>query len=215
MKYLCLTVLLILYPWSSVAAKHYLGALLAQEQTTGAAAVIGALAGLVTALTGLVAGVVVLIRMARELRKRDDFTDRRVDATDRKVETTDARVDLLWEFLNRRGVAESVSKLKEPKEGGMVVTGHSPTVELILRRSVREKYQERIADLRRILGAATSAGDARPVRVRFSEMLEREMGEWMIRQICIPHEVSNGACHDAAWEVANGDFTRNAGSIPV
>lgn len=140
----------------------------------GVAAVIVAISGLVTTV---VAGVVALVKLLR----RDDVTDR--------------RVDLLWQANLRRGAVESSSALKRLKGANEVDTLLHPAQ--LLRPDVVAAYEPVAPYLRELRRNNPGIG-----RVAFAELVETNLGDWMMRYICMPMNVSSYACHDAAWEVS-------------
>lgn len=102
------------------------------------------------------------------------------------------RHDLLLQAILRRGTAESRAKLKQ-----LAPEGEDMTATLDLRADVRAAYGPIAGELRRLYRA-------RPGQTRedFFEIVERRYGDWLVRHICVPLDVSEFACHDVAWIIA-------------
>lgn len=105
-----------------------------------------------------------------------------------KVSKLEVKVETLWEFQIRRGMAEAVHK--------GVAEMNSP---LTFNEEV-QKYLEPLKD--QLITFWDVKGKSLPPTEALLE-LEREFGDALLRDVCIPGGLSHGACLLLAYSVAS------------
>lgn len=102
----------------------------------------------------------------------------------------DKRVSELWRFRMRRGYAEALSS-------GLATPRHGNNRDLFLTDQVRAAFQPIAADLR------TMYESLKPIhKDDLMEHIERDYGDWLMQEICVPFKVQDGACLQFAAQVA-------------
>lgn len=145
----------------------------------GITALIGSLTALVIALTGLMAALFKL------LANRIDMVSKQGTIRD---DITDRRVDRWGGFQLSRGRMEA-DRFYSDSEGGMD-----------LEKSVMKAFEPIAPSLRRIKYLRQNI-----TPVMLAEEIEGEFGEWLVKHICRPLNVKDGACLAMALTVAASD----------
>lgn len=106
----------------------------------------------------------------------------------RRVTTLEARVESLWTFLLRRGVAEAVTRGVGSMNSPLTISDEAKAWFAPFAHELHEFYRG---------GGGGSLPDD-----RLAEEIERRWGERMLREVCLPHGMSQGACLLIAMAVA-------------
>jgi hypothetical protein len=104
---------------------------------------------------------------------------------------TDDRVDLLWRSFIIRGEAEMVIRQLATQNGEAVRP-------YTIRPDTRAAYEPIAPALRELRRSNIGLSDE-----RFAEMVAKKYDAWLVKHICIPLGISQGACQAMALSVAN------------
>jgi hypothetical protein len=155
-----------------------------------------------TGAASLIFGVLERIERIRWAQRHQQLSDERDDYTDK-------RVDGWAKFNLRRGKAEYDKKLRSPIQPEGPVTAESPTISGTMRPEVREAFRMIEPVLHGLRHRHHKLDD-----IRFAEVLEEEIGDWMSKVFCPAFDVDRGACLIAALKIANESPTPDEWKTP-
>jgi len=107
-----------------------------------------------------------------------------------RIDRVETKINTLWEFVLRRGAAEAVIKGLGTMNSPITITDEAKAWMSGLAGPLREAYETRWKDLD---------------DVNLAVAIEREFGDQITKEICIPHNVANAACLLIACAVARGE----------
>lgn len=141
---------------------------------------IGLLIGILSGLGSLLA---LFFTRTKDRAEAVDRSERNAE----RIARIEVKVDTLWDFQMRRAVAEAVSKGVATINSPLKVTGHAMKWAACLADELQSFYARVGSDLCE--------------RDLYIE-LEREFGDRLLMNLCIPKGVSHGACLLIAAAVA-------------
>jgi len=117
-----------------------------------------------------------------------DLNDAKV-ASAAKISALETKVDTMWAFQMRRAVSEAVTS----GVGNM----NSPLIFAESAIQAMEPFKARLVNFGKRIPENTT--DARVLLE-----IEREFGEELLKDVCVPFKLSHGACLLLAYQVAMG-----------
>ena len=145
-----------------------------------------AISGMVIALVG--AAIAASMRFGKIETQIDNLKEKLKEIPDceKEIAVIKERMDVVWEFLMRRALAEAV------KSG--IATINSPVK---IDHAACQWFENMEADLGKLYQQFTGLSDAGMMLE-----IERHFGERIVKEVCVPHGVFAGACLLIALQVA-------------
>jgi len=112
------------------------------------------------------------------------------DTVTDRLSKVEVHTTTLWEFVLRRGMAEAIQKGAATMNSPIRLTAEAIEWMAGLSIELREAYEDRWKDLD---------------DVALSVAIEKEFGERITVEVCLPHNITNSACLLIARAVAKGE----------
>lgn len=105
-----------------------------------------------------------------------------------RLASLEVKVDTMWTFQLRRGISESLQQGVFTKNSPLQITDHArvwmSSLVIDLQNTYRDKRWTKLRD------------------PDLAEIIEREFGERLLHEVCIPRSLSMGACLIMAMKIA-------------
>lgn len=108
----------------------------------------------------------------------------------RKIYQIEFRVELLWDFIFRRGVAEAVANGWAKMNSPMVIQNDVKTWFKPLEKDLKHLYKTKGKGL---------------TDKRLMMLIESKMGERLLKEVCLVHNMHAGACLILALQIAKDE----------
>lgn len=141
-----------------------------------------------TILGGVVYAIRQFARLANSINAMMEGYGK-IDMLEQKINRLEPKVDTIWEFAMRRGAVEAIQRGIATMNSPVVISEEAKTWMQTLAAPLREAYETEWKDL---------------PDTDLAMEIERRFGDQIVRQVCLPHGISNGVCLLIACAVAKG-----------